>query len=127
MQHTKNSLRILHRHGRLATVLVGSLSLVIFAGLTHPAQAPLWLVVLPFLGLFLVVYSVLSALLALFAGLDPARTRVMALTSASLVLVLFILSSVNKVTVLDIAVVGTLIATGYLYIRHSHFYMGDSY
>lgn len=90
-------------------------TLLILFFITDPNKVPSFVLVLPFLLLFLVIFLLISHILEKKGLPDRKRLKIAAL-GAGMPLVLLVLQSIGQLTVKDVLVLSVLFVLSYFYI-----------
>lgn len=110
-----------HKHSIRAAVAWIAFFVVIF--ITDPLEAPLIVLMLPFVFLFVAIHQTLTYLLQrLMPRLSVARRNAVAIPGAFLPVSLMLLNSVQQLTLRDIVLLAVLLVVAGFYIRKSHIF-----
>jgi len=113
----------MHPHRSLIISAVAWTLLLIILFLTDPLEAPLVILILPFVLLFIALYQLLMYLAQRLApNLSEVKKKALFIPIALLPAVLLVLSSVQQLTTRDIILIGVLLVVTGFYVRKSHIF-----
>lgn len=109
-------MKLMKRTGIISGVCFGLL-LVLFVA-TDPGQVPSFMLVLPFLLLFIMLFS-LAVLMFQRRGMSTVRSVRVGAFCAGIPLLLLILQSIGQLTLRDVLTIGALFLISYFYISRT--------
>lgn len=109
----------IRRHPYPSALVVCSLGLMLFLGLTNPQDISVGLLVIPVLLLFFIAFCSAQILITLlrFSKSNPRKRRIVALLSASLITIIMILQSTGGISGADIILLGLIIVVSAVYVE----------
>lgn len=109
-------------HRKTSVQLVGGvLALAAFLSFTHPTELPLALLPLPFLLIFYISYVIFRWLVLKVTNATAGRAKFIAMIMGFFPTLTLLLSSLDQLSLIDIAVVSLLLIGGLFYLRYAEF------
>lgn len=111
------------KHKQVLLIVVFWLALAAMIFLLDPQEAPLPLLIVPFVLFFAAVYhSTKYFLQQVTPNMSVTRTSLLAVSVSVVPTFLLVLSSVEQLTIRDIILLATLLVTAVFYVRKSHIF-----